>query len=229
MNSIRILFASLLFISHLLLLSTNVRSQVVKFDKNNLEAVGVSMSLEKLSGKEVVKVIKDPKLTDADEPAFVKIKGVDFKNGTIEVKVLSRLLKNAPEGARGFIGLAFRINDNNSKFESIYIRPTNGRADDQVRRNHCIQYFSYPDYKFDRLRKESPEKYESYADMGLNEWIKLKIVVRGQQAKLFLNDNKQPSLIVNDLKLGENLSGAIALFVDNGTEGFFSGLKILKE
>jgi len=187
------------------------------------------MSIEKLMGKEVVKVIKDSTVSGSDRPTYAKLKGVEFKNGTIEIKVLSRLVPNAPEYARGFIGIAFRVNDSNSKFECIYIRPTNGRANDQVRRNHSIQYFSYPDYTFDRLRKEAPEMYESYADMGLNEWIKLKIVVKDVQAKLFINDNKQPSLIVNDLKHGANSSGAIALWVDTGTEGFFSDLKILKD
>ena len=145
------------------------------------------------------------------------------------MKVLSRLVPNAPETARGFIGIAFRINDNNSKFECIYIRPTNGRANDQIRRNHSIQYFSFPDYTFDRLRKEAPEKYESYADMGLNEWIKLKIIIKDSHAELFINDSKQPSLIVNDLKNGTNSSGAIGLWVDVGTEGYFTGLKILKD
>jgi hypothetical protein len=62
--------------------------------------------------------------------------------------------------------------------------------------------------------------------MGLNEWIKLKIVVEGAKARLFLNDNKQPSLVVNDLKHGADLSGAIALWVDVGTEGFFSNVKV---
>ena len=55
-------------------------------------------------------------------------KGVEFSNGTIEVKVLSRLLPSAPEMARGFIGVAFRINEDSSKFESIYVRPKNARA-----------------------------------------------------------------------------------------------------
>jgi hypothetical protein len=138
-------------------------------------------------------------------------------------------LPNAPEFARGFIGLAFRINGSNSKFESIYIRPTNGRADNQLRRNRSIQYFSFPDFSFERLRKEAPGEYESYADMGLNEWIKLKIEINGTQAKLFINDNKQPSLIVNDLKNGANSSGTIGLWVDVGTEGFFADLKIYKK
>jgi hypothetical protein len=188
----------------------------------------VYLSLQKMMGKEAVQVIKDSTVKEADEPTFARVNEIDFTNGTIEVSVLSRLLKNAAASARGFIGVAFRINNTNSQFECIYIRPTNGRAEDQVRRNHSIQYFSFPDFKFDRLRKESPELYESYADMGLNEWIKLKIEVKGKQAKLFLNDNKQPSLIVNDLKHGDNSSGAVGLYVDNGTEGFFADLRIHK-
>ena len=204
-------------------------SQNFKLDKNKLEAINSSMSIEKLMGKEVVKVIKDSAVTKVDEPTYARLKAIEFRNGTIEVKVLSRLLPNAPETARGFIGIAFRINDSNSKFECIYIRPTNGRANDQIRRNHSIQYFSFPDYTFDRLRKEAPEKYESYADMGLNEWIKLKIVIKDSHAELFINDSKQPSLIVNDLKNGPNSSGAIGLWVDVGTEGYFTDLKILKD
>ena len=204
-------------------------AQAIGFDKNDLEANLVYMSLEKLNGKQVVKVTQDSMLKAAGEPSFVKIKGVDLKDGVIEVKVLSRLLKNAPPTARGFIGVAFHIDSLNSKFESIYLRPTNGRAEDQLRRNHSIQYFSYPDHKFDRLRKEAEGVYESYADMGLNEWITMRIEVKGKQARLFLNDNKQPSLIVNDLKLGDNLSGAIGLWVDNGTEGYFTDLKIRKQ
>src|SRR5205814_6058844 len=119
-----------------------------------------------------------------DEPTFVKIPGINFKNGAIEVKVLSRLLKDAPAFARGFIGVAFRINDSNTKYECIYIRPVNARVDDQVRRNHSIQYYSYPDYKFDRLRKESLERYESYADMEMNKWITMRFEVKDGQAKL---------------------------------------------
>jgi len=203
-------------------------AQSIGFDKSNIEANHVYMSIEKMNGKQVVKVVKDSTQTGSDLPTFVKIKGIDFKDGTIEIKVLSQLLKTAPAYARGFIGVAFHIDSLNSKFEGIYLRPTNGRSDDQLRRNHSIQYFSYPDYDFDRLRKEAEGVYESYADMGLNEWITMRIEVKGKQAKLFLNDNKQPSLIVNDLKLGDNVSGAIGLWVDAGTEGYFKDLKITK-
>jgi hypothetical protein len=209
------------------LVSMGLSAQNIKMSKENLESSQVHLSFVKMEGKEVVKVEADTTIKGTDEATIVKIKGSDFKNGTVEVKVLSRLMKNAPASSRGFIGLAFRIGEKNEKFESIYIRPTNGRTDDQIRRNHSIQYFSFPDYRFDKLRKTEPEKYESYADMGLNEWITMRIEVAGTKAKLFLNNNKQPSLIVNDLKLGENQAGTIGLWVGNWTEGYFKDLKVI--
>ena len=218
-----------LFFITTILLSIGSFAQTIKLEPGRLEAVKVYMSIEKLNGSGVVKTIKDSTVKEADEPTFVKIKGIDFRNGSIEVKVLSRLVKNAPEFARGFIGVAFRINDSNTKFECIYLRPVNARVDDQVRRNHSIQYFSYPDYKFDRFRKESPEKYESYTDMEMNKWITLRIEVKDAQAKLFIDKNQQPSLIVNDLKHGANASGSIAFWVETGTEGYFRDLKITKQ
>lgn len=193
---------------------------------DRFEAVNVLTSREKLAGEVVQKVTKSPAVTTFDEATFARLAGSSFHNGTIEVKVLSRLLTGAPALARGFIGLAFRINQANSQFESVYIRPVNGRADNQLQRNHSVQYFSYPDYRFERLRQETPGTYESYADMGLNEWIRLRLVVHGAQAQLFLNDNKQPTLLVNDLKQGPAASGGVGLWVDVGTEGFFSDLKI---
>jgi hypothetical protein len=201
-------------------------AQKIKLNSETLEAVKVYMSFDKGMGKDVIKVIKDSMVKEVDEPTFVKIKGIEFSNGTIEVKVLSRLLPNAPDLARGFIGIAFRIDPQNTRYECIYLRPTNGRANDQVRRNHSIQYYSYPNYKFDRLRKEAPERYESYADMELNRWITMRIEVNGATARLFLDNNPQPSLIVNDLKHGADASGTIALWVDVGTEGYFKDLKV---
>lgn len=210
----------------LVLSTSGLYAQNKSLHKDNMEAVNVFMSSQKLDGENVIRVVKDSAITEFDEPTFVKIKDTKFINGTIEVKVLSRLLPNAPDFSRGFIGLVFRVNDDNSKFESIYIRPTNARAENQVRRNHSIQYFAYPDFKFQRLRKESPEMYESYSDLTLNEWTTLRIEVNGEKAKLYINNNKQPSLVVNDLKLGANQHGAIGMFVDVGTEGFFKDLKV---
>ena len=188
--------------------------------------VNTFINTDVIDGTQTIRVTKDPKVAAVDEATFARLVESDFKNGTIEVKVLSKLLEDAPDFARGFIGIAFRIDESNSKFECIYIRPTNGRAEDQLRRNRSTQYFSYPDFKFDRLRKEASGVYESYADMGLNEWITIKIEVKDETAKLYLNGREQPVLIVNDLKHGANASGGIGLWVDVGTEGHFTDLNI---
>lgn len=207
-------------------ISETKAQKVIDLTATHLKAINTFMTLEKMDGEKVIKVIKDPSIKKFDEPTYVRINNVNFTNGIIEVKVLSRILDDAPNFARGFIGIAFHINDSNSKFESIYVRPLNGRSENQEQRNRTIQYFSYPDYKYQRMRKEFQNKYESYADMTLNEWIQLRIEVQGQKAQLYINDNKQPSLIVNDLKLGGNAKGAIGLFVDVGTEGYFKDLKV---
>jgi hypothetical protein len=206
--------------------TSTMYAQAVNLTISDLQAVGVSVASQRVAEIEAIRVVKDPAVKEFDEPTFAKLKGIRFRNGTIEVKVLSKLLKNAPDLARGFIGIAFRINEDNSKFECIYLRPQNSRVENQLRRNRSTQYFSFPDFKFERLRKEAPGEYESYVDIDLNEWIDVKIVVKGAQAKLFIHGHKQPYLVVNDLKHGPEASGAVGLFVDVGTEGYFSDLRI---
>jgi hypothetical protein len=214
------------FLLSLFISKFEIYGQPIALTHNNLSPVQVMMKPVELAGRKAIRVTKDPAVTKDDEATFVRINDLSFRDGTIEVNVLSRLLPDAPDHARGFIGVAFRISEKNERFECIYIRPTNGRAEQQLRRNRSVQYFSFPDFKFDRLRRENAGEYESYADMGLNEWTKLRIEVKGTRAKLFINNQSHPSLIVNDLKLGENTSGAIGLFVDIGTEGFFTDLTI---
>src|SRR5436853_94418 len=63
------------------------------------------------------------------------IKGSDFHNGTLEVDIAAMPAKGSDAGARGFAGLAFRLKDR-QHYEAFYLRPSNGRADDQLRRNH---------------------------------------------------------------------------------------------
>lgn len=200
----------------------------LKFEGSNVHA-----SITSLDNKEVLRLERDLEALPfnektADEPTFVKIKDCDFENGIIEVKLLSKLLSSAPAFARGFIGIAFRISEDNSSYESIYLRPTNSRCNDQLRRNHTVQYYSYPDYKFDSLRNNSKGEYETYADIGLNEWITMRVEVQDKEAKLFLNDYIYPSFIVSDM-IGNSKSGSVGLWVEIGTEGYFKDLKITKK
>lgn len=156
---------------------------------------------------------------------IVVVSDTTFHNGTIEVEVAGKPRAGAPADARGFVGVAFRVAADPSKYECFYIRPTNGRADDQLRRNHSTQYISMPDYSWFKLRKESPGQYESYVDVVPGEWTKFKVEVEGTKARLYVNDSPQPVLVVNDLKLGDS-RGAVALWIGLGTEAYFTKLRV---
>jgi len=172
-------------------------------------------------GKRAVKIVEDGEVPNGN--AYAVVKGTVFHDGEIEVELAGRPASNAGAGARGFIGIAFRLHDN--QFEYIYLRPTNGRADDQIRRNHSTQYSSCPEFGFAELRQGSPEKYESYVDLEVGAWTRYRISVEGNEARLYVHGAAQPCLIVNHLKLGDS-SGGLALWIGPGTEGYLAGLKI---
>jgi hypothetical protein len=186
-----------------------------------LEAPGVTVEASEHEGRKCLKLTPAP--GNRGEPIAI-VKGTDFKDGTLEVELAGRPAAGAFEGARGFVGLAFRAEG--PRFECFYLRPTNGRADDQLRRNHSTQYVSEPEFPWDRLRRESPGVYESYVDLVPGAWTRLKIVVAGARAQLFVNEAAQPVLIVNDLKRGADARGAVALWIGIGTEAWFRNLKI---
>ncbi len=154
------------------------------------------------------------------------VAGVDFGNGTIEVELAGSPAPGAQGGARGFVGVAWRLQDDNHTYDCFYLRPTNGRADDQERRNHSAQYISHPDWTWYRFRSETPSKYETYVDIVPSEWIQVKITVEGEKARLYVNGAEQPTLIVNDVKSGANASGKVALWIEGSTIGRFRNLKI---
>ena len=162
----------------------------------------------------------------ANEDRIAVFSGTKFTNGVIEAEMSGEPSVTAGPGARGFVGIAFRLADDASKFECFYLRPTNGRADDQVRRNHSLQYISFPGFPWEKLRKETPEKYESYADLVPGEWMKVRIEVTGDKARLFVNGVQQPSLIVNDLKHGAAAAGAVGLWIGPGTVAHFANVRV---
>ena len=189
---------------------------------DRLAGKNVSIAQTSFQGRSAIQVKAAPDAANASSYAVVK--DAVFRDGTIEVDLAGQPAAGAGGFARGFIGIAFRL-QGDGKYEYIYLRPTNGRADDQVRRNHSTQYSSHPDFDFARSRQEAPEKYESYVDLQPGVWTRYKIEVEGRKARLYVHGAEQPCLIVDDLKL-EPKAGGIALWVGPGTEGYFSNLKI---
>jgi hypothetical protein len=212
--------------------------QKLTLNKQTFELKNVKGSVTKFNGEKVLKIERDLNAlpfdvknlgATVDEPTYAKLTDLDFENGVIEVKMLSQIQDPSPfAGAQGFIGVAFRISENDSAFESIYLRPKVGRSDNQLFRNHTVQYYSYPHYKFDRLRKEAEGMYETTAPVNIKEWITMRIEVNGEKAYMYINDAKYSTFVVEKMK-GKTTHGSIALWVDIGTIGYFKDLKITKK
>ena len=57
------------------------------------------------------------------------------------------------------------------------------------------------------------------------EWTRVKIEVRGEKARLYVNGVEQPTFLVNDLKQGQS-KGSVALWIGPGTLAHFANLRI---
>ena len=192
---------------------------------DTLTLKGVVADQTTYQGRSAIRLLESDK--SRNNLGLAVVAGPTFRDGSLEVDVAGRRGPNAIPDDRGFIGLAFRVAADMSRFEYIYLRPDNGRVDDQVRRNHATQYTSHPDFPFSRMRKEFPEKYESYVDLEYGAWTRMRIDVAGTTARLYVHDAKQPALVVTDLKLGAS-EGGVALWIGSGTEGYFSNLRITR-
>ena len=217
-------FAMSVFLITRCLYSIDLSAQRIPLTLNNLVAIHVKIEETRFKNKDAVRL-----KGDGNDEQIAIVRDVDLKNGVIEIDVAGQPLPASDPASRGFIGIAFRIQLSDSlRYECFYLRPTNGRAEDQLRRNHSTQYISHPGYPWFKLRKENPGVYESYADLVSGEWTRIKVVIKDNDARLFVNGASEPSLIVKDLKHGIT-HGSIALWIGTDTEGYFSNLRVEKE
>ena len=197
-------------------------------DVSRLVPVNVTMSRVQYRGRDAIRIT--PKAPDAPGTAgpyhtIAIVPNTNLREGTIEADIVGVPLAGADTSVRGFVGIAFRVDSSAGKYAAFYLRPTNGRAQDQLRRNHATQYVSEPEFPWHRLRREQPGVYESYVDLETGVWTSVRIEIRQGVAQLYVNGSQQPVLIVNDLK-NPPATGRIALWVGAGTEAFFSRLRV---
>jgi hypothetical protein len=148
------------------------------------------------------------------------LEGTKFANGVIECDI-----KGNDVFQNSFVGLAFRGVDEKTQ-DVVYCRPFNFRAADPERRSHAVQYVSHPTYTWSKLRNEHPAVYEKPVDPAPdpNGWFHLRIVVSKPKVSVYINDAKEPSLVVQELS--ERMDGWVGLWVGNTSGGTFANLKI---
>ena len=191
----------------------SVLAEPVKLDGR--KALRVRLTPEAAGGK--------PNVDFIDMPTFVRLP-VDFETGSISVEIKSGLVPDAPDYARGFAGLAYRVSG--GSFESVYLRPANGMKlkPPAPRDRRAIQYFAFPDWKFDRLRNEEPDGgFEAGANIATGEWIRLAIFVDGKKLRATVNGDTVLDIVKTK---AEPVMGDIGLWVDIGTEAYFADLHV---
>jgi hypothetical protein len=151
------------------------------------------------------------------------LKDVSFSDGTIEVDI-----RGKNEYQQSFVGIAFHGIDNNI-FDAVYFRPFNFQTTDPVRKIHSVQYISQPDFTWQALREKFNGKYEKeiVPTPDGNNWFHVKIVIKYPRISVFVGDNLQPSLSVE--QLNKRTDGKIGLWVGNNSDGDFANLQIVKQ
>jgi hypothetical protein len=194
-------------------------------DTKDLILVNVKAAAVEYQGRKCVRLTNDMK--NNGFAGFALLRGTeDFQDGTIKADIAVKIATPPPPfHMPGFVGIAFRARPDASRYELFYLRPGNSSSDDQVQRNHSMQYVSMPDDDWYKLRYQWPWVYEAYAPLKLETWTKVRVEVKGRAARLYLNGSKNPSLVVDPL-LGQDMRGGVALWGLQYEEGYFSDMRI---
>ncbi|HTE26620.1 alpha/beta fold hydrolase [Flavitalea sp.] len=146
------------------------------------------------------------------------LKDSKFSDGVLELQI-----KGENKQGASFVGLAFHVQDD-KHYEAIYFRPFNFR--NKERETHSVQYVSMPDHPWEKLRSESPGKYENKIDPSPDPdgWLNVKIVISGKSVKVFVNNSARASLEVESI--GQLKPGGVALWVGNNSKGSFRNLSV---
>lgn len=187
-----------------------------------LQLIGVEATPAEYRGKKGLRV--EASVTRGE--TFLILEGVKMTDGVIELEIAGEPAPGSEPGSRGFVGVAFRLErERPLRYGCFYLRPTNGRAEDPVRRSHATQYVAHPDFPWHRLREESPGVFESAADIGAGEWTRVKIVIQGETARLHVNGDEKPCLVITDLKHDAG-AGEVALWLHTSTRAHFRDLSV---
>jgi hypothetical protein len=176
--------------------------------------------VEDARGKPALKIQATTKDFSEKEDWVIVLTGIAFTDGVIEFDALGK--SDPPQS--NFLGVAFRVVDEKT-YDAVYFRPFNFRTDDAERKAHAVQYISHPKYRWFDLRKDKPGQYEKPivpAPDG-DAWFHARIVIERPKVSVYVNDAKEPSLVVEELS--DRKGGGIGLWMGR-QGGHFANLKI---
>ena len=146
------------------------------------------------------------------------LRNVKFSEGTLEID----LRGGGPQEA-SFLGVAFGAADAKT-FEAVYFRPFRFADEDPEARGHAVQYVAWPEYTWEKLRRDKPSVYEAAIDPVPDPagWFHVRIDVTKHKVSVSIDGSTHPCLIVD--RLGHR-EGEVGLWVDS-MPGAFRNLRI---
>jgi sugar lactone lactonase YvrE len=188
---LKLFFQSCYVLLLILLINSTISAGTIKFDSDKWE----------LKDAEIIQYLGRKALMGS-----AILKDIEFENGIIEVDI-------AVTGARSYPGINFRIQSEDN-YERFYIRPHRaGMYPD------ALQYTPVFN-KVAGWQLYNGKGFTAGANIPTNQWIHLKIEIYRKQARVFINNGKKPSLIINDLKHGIGKGGLGLIGPKNGTAYF---------
>ncbi|UCC73428.1 MAG: SMP-30/gluconolactonase/LRE family protein [Gemmatimonadota bacterium] len=138
------------------------------------------------------------------------LRDVQFEDGVIEVDV-------AVDGSRSYPGLIFRL-QSEENYERLYIRPHRaGLYPDAIQYTPVINRVA-------GWQLYNGEGFTAGAEIPADEWLHLKLEVRGTQARFYLNDMREPALVIHELKHGVS-SGPVGVLAPADRTACFSNFR----
>ena len=201
----------------------NARSQTTNYNLPRLAA----QNKIKVINREVTTAGNDSissiHLSSKENDGVAWIDGLEFSNGIIEIDMKGKDILQ-----QSFVGIAFHGVDEKT-LDVVYFRPFNFQSTDTLRVSHAVQYASHPQYPWAILRDKFPGQYEKsiYPAPAPNAWFHVKLVVTYPLIKVFVNNNANGCLTVQ--QLNERTTGKLGLWVGNNSDGDFANLAITKQ
>src|SRR5262249_29860686 len=93
---------------------------------DGLEVVNGSAEAAAHQGRPAIRLVSRPGHETPRDAVVAILPATDFADGTIEADVAGAPRPIAPPDARGFIGIAFRVQPHAARYECFYLRPSNG-------------------------------------------------------------------------------------------------------
>ena len=136
------------------------------------------------------------------------VQNLKFSEGTLEID-----LRGAGPREASFLGLAFGVADAKT-FEAVYFRPFRFVDGDPDARSHAVQYVAWPEYTWEKLRKDKPGAYEAAIQPVPDPagWFHAHIVITKQKVSVSVDGSAKPCLVVD--RLGRR-QGDVGLWVDS--------------